>query len=200
MNLNEMYMSIKCDLERKYAASCAKMSISVEELVDTAFIYVATGIHGGVVKEPETSIDLYRLISKKAKYLVLDADRAQKVDHGKKSVKAKESLDALVAEDDSRCQIEKASFERWKQDRADEEDLYRQKVARHVLHKALKESGMSERNRKIFYATVMHEVSPVAVAEKFGVSRGNVDAIVHRGMKVLGRNGKEIFKKFYDAA
>ena len=200
MKLNDMFMSVKCDLERKYAADCAKMSISVEELVSSAFIYVATGIHGGGVKEPETSIDLYRLISKKAKYLVLDADRAQKADHGKKSVKAKESLDALVCEEDSRCQLEKASFERWKQDRADEEDRYRQEVARHVLHVALKESGMSERNRKIFYATVMHEVPPVVVAEKFGVSRGNVDAIVHRGMKVLGRDGRDIFEKLYDAA
>lgn len=200
MTLNDKYMAIKCDLERKYAADCAKMSISVEELVGSAFSYVATGVYGGVVKVPETTYDLYRLISAKAKLLLRDSYRAQKAGHGKKSVRAKESLDALVAEDDSRCQIEKASFERWKQDLADEEDLYRQEVARHVLHKVLKESGMSLRNRTIFYATVMHEVSPVVVAEKFGVSRGNVDAIVHRGMKVLGRDGKEMFKKFYDAA
>lgn len=200
MKLNDMFMSVKGDLERKYAADCAKMSISVEELVGSAFSYVATGVYGGVVKVPETTYDLYRLISAKAKLLLRDSYRAQKAGHGKKSVRAKESLDALVAEDDSRCQIENASFERWKQDRADEEDLYRQEVARHVLHKALKDSGMSERNRKIFYATVMQEVPPVVVAEKFGVSRGNVDAIVHRGMKVLGRDGKEMFEKFYDAA
>lgn len=148
-------------------------------------------------KKPENEEDIYTLLASKAKWLLLDAVRASKLDHGRKSVRTNDSLDQIVTDDngnDYSPTDNEAARVRWTEIQHREELDYRCHLARRVLDIICEMRKISKTNRQIFKAIVLDEVPCADVAERYGVTENNVYQIVSRIKKVLKTDGKRIYE------
>ena len=83
-------------LEARLAGVCAYWGGSVSDLIGESFSYVANGVLNGRVQLPRGAPDLYRLMQSKAMNLLKDEYKSRRRDHGRRSVHAVCSLDAVV--------------------------------------------------------------------------------------------------------
>ena len=191
---------VRADLERKYAGNCARYAVSAADLVGSAITYVSLGVVNGLVPEPKTAKDFYFMVSAKADNLLKDAYRRQKAAHGRRSVRASDSLDRSEYEDGTFTGVDRASYAKWRECQQEEEYRFRLGCVRKALDRVVKLTGISDRNACIYREIVLDEEPRERVAEKYGTTRNNCDVIVARMKSSLAKYGPEAFAEVYALA
>lgn len=198
-HLNGLSKIAITNLERSMAKACDQAGISVVDIVGDSYAYVSVSVLKGRVLLPKTSSDLYRLMYAKAKFLLRDAKRLLKTDHGKRSVRARESIDKVI-EEYGREVCEYASYEVWRNARRAVEQAYQYRVCRKVLDEVCAMRRISLINRRIYKAVILHEMPRDVAASRFGTTRNNVDQIVSRVTKGLREDGRRLYYALYNEA
>lgn len=191
--LYSLYGIVHVGLEEKFYNVAGHAGIAVGDLIGNAYAYVCEGVLAGKVKPPESGADLYRLVSRKAGLLLKDAVRAANCEHGRRSVRAWQSLDEIPGEGD-RPLTDYASYLRYEDTRREDEEAFRRRIAVQTLHMVFERIDMTQVNRNIYLECVIEERPREAVAEKYGTTRNNTDAIVARVKKALAKYGPGIFE------
>ncbi|MCQ2388596.1 MAG: hypothetical protein MJ138_02670 [Kiritimatiellae bacterium] len=187
------------ELEAKMAYACDRSGVSVADIVGDSYVYVVVGVLKGRVLLPKTVSDLCRLMAFKARQLLKDASRSRMADHGKRSVRARESLDEMVG-DSERSVIEYASCENWLNGNRAEERAYQCMIGWKVLDRVFAMRKISSVNQRIYKAVVLHGMPREEVAAQYGTTRNNVDQIVSRVKKGLKEDGLGIYRELYGKA
>lgn len=191
-SLSCLYSIVRADLEEKFRKDACNVGIAIEDLVGTAYTYVCAGVLTAKVKVPESGADLYRLISHKAALLVKDAARSSSCGRGRKSLRARQSLDDVLG-DGNRTLMDYASYQRYMDVCREDEKVFCRQIAVQTLHKVFEKIGMTKVNRSIYLECVMEERPRELVAQKYGTTRNNTDAIVARVKRALAKYGPGIF-------
>ena len=197
--LNALFRTVRADLEERFCRKASKAAVAVEDLVGKAYGYVCFGVLNGKVELPTSEAEMRRLVAAKAARLLKDALRASCSEHGRRSIRVQRSLDEVQGEGAS-VLTDAASYARYADGLRAEERAYVFEVAVKTLHRVFEKIGMTAVNRKIYLACVMDEKPRNVVAERYGTTRNNADAIVARGKRALAKYGPAIFEALYKEA
>jgi len=187
------------------ARDCSNAGVSVSEIVLLAYAYLLDKARNCVKIEEKAkdAEDIYAMLISKTKWLLWDAVRASKLEHGRKSVRTNNSLDHVVTDDngnDYSPMDSEAAQVRWSEIRDREELAYKCNLVRRVLDVICEMKKISQTNRLIFKAIVLDEVPCSEVSEKYGVTENNIYQIVSRIKKGLKTDGKRIYEDLYRQA
>lgn len=214
MNMKDMSKSVKSlehhlhglredvipRLEARLAGVCAYWGGSVSDLIGESFSYVANVALNGRVPLPRGAPDLYRLMQSKAVNLLKDEYKPRRRDHGRRSVHAVCSLDAVVDNDGRETLRQRADYDCWREDCHAEEEESRRQVVRKMLAKTFEKRRIIRENQRIFVAVKLQGQDRESVAVRYRTTRNNVDQIVARVVRALREEGLKIDWEMYDQA
>lgn len=136
----------------------------------------------------------------KAVNLLKDEYKSWRRDHGRRSVHAVCSLDAVVDNDGRETLRQRADYDCWREDCHAEEEELRRQVVRKMLAKTFEKRRISRENQRIFVAVKLQGQDRESVAVRYRTTRNNVDQIVARVVRALREEGLKIDWEMYGQA